>query len=116
VPPPWQNLPVTPATVRWRLAKSNGTVLVPWTFAADFAVTVPPNRDYWRVYAGGTHENFVGRGVQPQLPGIYGFRLTPPGSELPPGRYTATVEVANTSGDRSTQRLSFTVVPGGTPA
>lgn len=114
VPPPWENLPVTPSTVRWRLSAADGSVLVPWTFAADFAVTVPPNRDYWKVYAPGTHENFVGRlRSQPQLPGTYGFRLTPPGSRLAPGRYTATVEVATTGGNRSRRRLSFRVVAGG---
>jgi murein DD-endopeptidase MepM/ murein hydrolase activator NlpD len=107
VPPPWQDLPVTPATVKWRLTRTDGRVLVPWTFAADFAVTIPPNRDYWRVYAAGTHQNFAGRG----LPGVYAFRLTPPGSELPSGRYTATVQVATTGDNRSTQRLSFRVVP-----
>ena len=115
VPAPWENLPVTPATVKWRLTRENGTVVLPWTFAADFAVTIPANRDFWRVYAAGTHQNFVGMtGVlQPQLPGAYGFRLTPPGSDLAPGRYTATVVVATTDGNRSTQRLSFRVVPGG---
>ena len=112
VPPPWENLPVTPATVRWRLTGADGRVLLPWTFAADFAVTIPANRDYWRVYSAGTHQNFVGRVISPpQLPGMYSFRLTPPGSQLAPGRYTATVEVANTDGNRSKQRFSFRVVP-----
>jgi hypothetical protein len=110
VPAPWQNLPVTPAAVKWRLTKPDGTVVVRWTFAADFAVTIPSNRNFWRVYAAGTHQNFVGM-VQPQLPGQYGFRLTPP--NLSPGRYTATVVVSTTDGNRSTQRLSFRVVPSG---
>jgi hypothetical protein len=111
VPAPWQNLPVTPATVRWRLTGAEGGVLVPWTFAADFAVTIPPPGDYWQVYANGTHQNFVGWG--PQRPGIYAFRLTPPSTSLKPGRYTATVVVSTTDGNRSTQRLSFRVVPSG---
>jgi hypothetical protein len=115
VPAPWQNLPVTPATVKWRLTGMNGTVLVPWTFAADFAVTIPPPRDYWRVYATGSHQNFVGLGPPPQLPGIYNFTLTPPNTTLPPGRYTATVQVSTTSGNHSTQQLPFRVVPSGTP-
>jgi hypothetical protein len=115
VPAPWQDLPVTPATVRWRLTASGGRVVVPWTFAADFAVTIPPPRDYWRVYADGTHQNFVGRG-SPQLPGTYDFRLTPPDTKLAPGRYTATVVVSTTAGNRSTQRLSFRVVPSGPAA
>jgi hypothetical protein len=112
VPAPWQNLPVTPATVRWRLTGPHGRVFVPWAFAADFAVTIPPPRDFWRVYAAGTHQNFVGM-MQPQLPGTYGFRLTPPSSNLPPGRYTATVRVSTTDGNRTTQQLSLRVVPTG---
>lgn len=110
LPPPWRGLPVTPAAVRWRLAASRGRVLVPWTYTADFAVTIPPNRDYWRVYATGTHQNFVDRGLPPQLPGDYDFRLTPPSTLLAPGRYTATVQVSTTDGNRSTRRLSFRVV------
>jgi hypothetical protein len=111
VPAPWENLPVTPAAIKWRLTGAGGTVVVPWTFAADFAVTIPPSRDYWRVYAPGTHQNFVGReSSQPQLPGVYAFRLTPPGSELPPGRYTVTVQASSTGGTRSTQRFPLRVV------
>jgi hypothetical protein len=86
--------------------------VVPWTFAADFAVTIPSNRDYWRVYADGTQQNFVGRG-SPQLPGRYEFRLTRPSTDLAPGRYTATVAVSTIAGNRSTQRLSFTVLSAG---
>jgi len=112
VPPPWQDLPVTPATVKWRLTRSDGRVLVPWTFAADFAVTIPPKSDYWRVYADGSHQNFVGLG-SPQLPGVYAFRLTPPSTHLAPGHYTASVAVSTTGGNRSTQRLSFRVLPSG---
>lgn len=115
VPPPWQDLPVTPAAVRWRLTAANGRVVVPWTYAADFAVTIPPNGAYWHVYAAGTHENFVGRG-SPQLPGTYTFRLTRPASVLAPGRYTATVVVSTADGSRSTQQLVFRVVSSGTPA
>jgi hypothetical protein len=111
VPPPWENLPVTPAAVKWRLTGASGRVVVPWTYAADFAVTIPPNRDYWRVYADGSHQNFVGRGASPQLPGTYTFRLTPPSSVLAPGRYTVSVSAFTTGGNRTTQQLPFTVVP-----
>jgi hypothetical protein len=115
VPAPWENLPVTPAAIKWRLTGANGNVLIPWTFAADFAVTIPPSRDYWRVYAPGTHQNFVGRlRTEPQLPGVYAFRLTPPGSELPPGRYTVTVQASATNGNRSTERVPIRVVSSST--
>jgi hypothetical protein len=112
VPAPWQNLPVTPASVKWRLTKPDGRVVVPWSYAADFAVTIPSNRNFWRVYAPGTHQNYVGL-MQPQLPGAYGFRLTPPSSSLAPGRYTASVVVSTTDGNRTTQQLPFRVVASG---
>ena len=114
VPPPWENLPVTPAVVKWRLTRTDVGVVVPWTYAADYAVTIPPSRDYWRVYADGTHQNFVGR-TQSQLPGTYSFRLTPPGTNLAPGKYTVAVQVSTAGGNHTTARLSFRVVPGGSP-
>jgi hypothetical protein len=114
VPPPWANLPVTPAAVKWRLTRAGVGVVVPWTYAADFAVTIPPSRDYWRVYADGTHQNFVDRS-QPQLPGTYSFRLTPPGTNLAPGHYTVAVQVSSTDGNHTTARHSFRVVPSGSP-
>jgi hypothetical protein len=109
VPPPWEDLPVTPAVVKWRLTSAAGRVVVPWTYAADFAVTIPPNREYWRVYADGSHQNFVGRGALAQLPGTYTFRLTPPSRVMTPGSYTVSVTVATAAGNRSTQQLPFTV-------
>ena len=80
----------------------------PLDFAADFAITIPANRDYWRVYAAGTHENFVGRGPQPQ-PGMYTFRLTPPAPPWRPGATRRPSVVSTTNGNHSTQRLSFRV-------
>jgi hypothetical protein len=114
VPRPWQNLPVTPATVRWRLAAGDGRALVPWTFAADFAVTIPPKQNYWRVYAPGTHQNFVGRErSQSREAGVYAFRLTPPNTSLAPGRYTATVQLSTSNGQRTTQQFPLRVVSSG---
>jgi hypothetical protein len=102
VPGLWHGMPVTPTLVRWRLVGPGGITVVPERTAADFRVTIPPNSDFWQVYAADTHENF------PELPfaeslerGRYIFRLTPPSHplELPPGTYTVTVIATDTRGN-----------------
>src|SRR5262249_3948493 len=59
VPAPgvFHDLPVTPAYVRWEITHLNGSAAVPWQVAADFRHTVPPNNDFFDVYAKGTYEN-----------------------------------------------------------
>src|SRR5579862_883096 len=115
VPGLWHGMPVTPSLVRWRLTGPGGAVVVPERIAADFRTTIPPNRDFWDVYAADTHENF------PEVPkmsealerGRYIFRLTPPGDplRLPPGTYTVTVWASDTAGN--TGSLSREIVVGG---
>jgi len=102
VPGLWHGMPVTPALVRWRLTGPGGIVVAERT-AADFRTTIPPNRDFWDVYAADTHENF------PEVPfptesferGRYIFRLTPPCDPLalPSGTYTVTVTATDTAGN-----------------
>jgi len=106
VPGLWHGMPVTPALVRWRLTGPDGLVVVPERTAADFRTTIPPNRDFWDVYAADTHENF------PEVPfpsealerGRYIFRLTPPCDplRLAPGTYTVTVTASDTAGNTGT--------------
>jgi hypothetical protein len=103
VPGLWHGMPVTPALVRWRLTGPHGRPVVLERTAADFRITIPPNGDFWRVYAADTHENF------PEVPfrtealerGDYIFRLTPPCEplSLPPGTYTVTVTATDTAGN-----------------
>jgi hypothetical protein len=118
VPGLWHGMPVTPALVQWRLTAAAGAVIVRERTVADFRATIPPNRDFWQVYAAGTHENF------PELPGApqslqrgrYIFRLTPPSTPLTlrPGSYTVTVTAADTGGNSSTLSLRMVVVPSRT--
>jgi hypothetical protein len=49
------------------------------------------------------------------MPGVYGFRLTPPSTRLAPGRYTATVAASTSDGNRSVRRFAFRVVSSGSP-
>jgi hypothetical protein len=105
---------VTPALVAWRLAREHGRVVIPERIVADFRKTEPPNRDFWSVYAPGTHQNdylaerhhFIGS------PGAYLFRLTRAPLDtrrLPDGRYVVTVSAADTCGNRSSLSQTITI-------
>jgi murein DD-endopeptidase MepM/ murein hydrolase activator NlpD len=56
VPAPWNDKPVTPALVRWRLTGRRGAVL-PWRTAIDFRRTIPPDAAFHTVFAAGTRQN-----------------------------------------------------------
>jgi hypothetical protein len=66
VAPPWANLPVMPALVRWRLL---GRTAGRWTTAADFRWTIPSAGAFFSVYELATTQNHVRR------PGLYRVRL-----------------------------------------
>jgi len=115
VPGLWHGMPVTPALVRWRLTGPHGIVVVPEKTAADFRVTLPPNRDFWQVYAADTHENFPEEPVQESVErGRYVFRLTPPCDplRLPRGTYTVTVTATDTAGNSGSMSRRIVVVGG----
>jgi hypothetical protein len=110
----WRRLPVTPAFVSWRLATSQGHVLLHGV-AADFRLTEPPPIDFCEVYAPGTVQNFAaesgrfhwGRG------GRYLFRLsrTPLSmSGLHRGRYLLTVTAEDTGGNTGSRTIAVDVV------
>jgi len=120
VPGLWLNFPVTPALVSWKMADASGATIVPPTTVVDFRRTQPPNRDFWRVYAPGTYQNFpdFGRHKYFGLPGRYLFNLTPQPLDtrrVPNGFYDLTVGVADVCGNRGTltERLR---VQNGRPA
>jgi Peptidase family M23 len=80
VPGPWANLPVAPSLVAWRLERlTPKEPVIPLTVAADFTDGLPPNRNFWRVYARGTYQNVPRFGAQifSSMPGRYIFNLTP---------------------------------------
>jgi len=105
VPGYWFDFPVTPALVTWRMASPKAPV-VRRTTVADFRHTEPPPRDYWRIYASGTYQNFpaIGGDVHFRLPGRYLFNLTPTPLDtrhVPNGRYSITAYVADVCGNHS---------------
>jgi hypothetical protein len=107
LPGEWLGVTVTPALIRWRLAGPNGRMPVPWTTAADFRRTEPPNRDFWQVYGAGTYQNFpvFGHHYLFGLPGRYLFELTHRPLDtrrLANGAYQITVSAADVCGNTST--------------
>jgi murein DD-endopeptidase MepM/ murein hydrolase activator NlpD len=105
VPGPWFDFPVTPALVAWRLATAKGRIVLPERVTVDFRHREPPNRDFWRVYAAGTYQNFpvFGHRYFFRRPGRYLFNLTPTPLDtrrLPDGDYILTVAAADVCGNR----------------
>ncbi len=105
-PGPWGLVPVTPARVAWRLTNAAGRT-VAGRVVADFRRTEPPKRDFWRVYAPGTFQNFpaVGSRYFFGTAGEYLFDLTPTpldASALVTGTYRLTVSAEDTCGNTGT--------------
>jgi hypothetical protein len=114
VPIPWFDYPVTPALVSWRLTTLTGATIIPPTTVADFRHTLPPNRDFWQIYAAGTYQNFpvFGHVYFFGKPGRYLFNLTPNGLDtrrLPDGDYLLGVQVADVCGNRGLLAERITV-------
>ncbi len=104
-PPPWKNMPVTPALLRWRLVRDAREV-VPWRVAADFRRTLIPKSRFGEIYAAGTRQN------HPNEPGLYRFWLARNWNtrEHPDGSYRLDVEVADIRGNSSRGHLELVLV------
>jgi hypothetical protein len=118
VPGFWFGFPVTPALVSWTLTAADGRPVIRDTIAADFRRREPPNRDFWRVYAEGTYQNFpvfahhyfFGRR------GRYFFDLTKQPLDtrrLRDGRYRLRVSAADVCGNRGTLTEEIRILNGG---
>ena len=119
VPGQWNDLPVTPALVTFRIETWNGRVVVPETVARDARTTVPPNSAFWTVYARGTYQNMAvfGKHFSWLQPGCYMFRLTPRAFDtrtLKDTVYQLVVTVTDAGGNHSsaTQRFAVHNAPG----
>jgi murein DD-endopeptidase MepM/ murein hydrolase activator NlpD len=95
VPAPWSNLPVTPARIRWSIARGSHRVVAPRT-AVDFRYKMIPASRYDSIYAPGTEQNHVGE------PGHYRFYLSHGlrSSRLPDGVSRLRIEAIDTRGNR----------------
>jgi Peptidase family M23 len=112
----WRAFRVAPAMISWRLATGAGELVVPETIAVDFLNGLPPNTDFWNVYARGTYQNdpVLGLTTVSGMPGRYLFTLTPKlfdTRQLRRGLYILTVAAYDVRGNYSTRSARFTVLP-----
>ena len=104
VPPPWNDLPVTPAVLRWRVLRGR-RVVRPWRTPVDFRKTMLPPSLFAAVYARGTRQN------KPGKPGRYRFYVARGWStrRLPDGLYRLEVAAFDAHGNRAVAGLPFTL-------
>jgi hypothetical protein len=104
VPAPWNDLPVTPAKIRWRVLHQ-GTVARRWRTPVDFTQTLLPQSAFDRIYAAGTRQNHAGE------PGRYRFYLAHTWSTtvLADGNYVLEVEASDLAGNTGSLARSFTI-------
>jgi hypothetical protein len=104
VPPPWSDLPVVPAFIRWRVLRG-GTVVRPWHMPIDFRKTLLPKEMFSWIYAAGTTQN------KPGKPAVYRFFIAHTWSTrlLKNGDYGLQVEAGDSSGNLARAALPFTV-------
>jgi hypothetical protein len=104
VPPPWNDLPVTPAKLRWRV-RQHETVVRPWRTPVDFTQSLLPQSSFGRIYAAGTRQNHAG------MPGRYRFYLAHTWSTtlLPDGNYVLEVEASDLAGNTGSRARAFTL-------
>ena len=101
-PAPYNDMPVTPALLRWRLV-ADALEVVPWQTAADFRTTLRASTLYNTVYAPGTTQN------HPPKAALYRFQLAAAFNTIlhPDGSYRLDVEVTDTRGNASIDHLTL---------
>lgn len=105
VPAPWNDKPVTPAVLRWRLVDTSGGAVIGWKTAVDVRQVIPPDSEYDRVFARWTRQNKAAR------PGRYRFHLARglDTRDLAPGAYVIEVEARDVRGNATVGRFELTV-------
>jgi hypothetical protein len=104
VPAPWNDLPVTPARLRWRVLRGERVVRA-WHTPVDFTRTLLPKERFRTVYAPGTRQNRAGSA------GLYRFYLAHTWSTglLPDGPYRIEVEASDLAGNTGSLAAEFTI-------
>lgn len=118
VPGVWNNLPVAPALLTWRIERAkDGKVVLREQSAFDVRETLPSDYDFWQCYAKGTRQNMSTFGEQRawREPGVYLFKLTREPfdtTRLPNGIYELVVTAADIRGNQGSSRQVFIVRNG----
>jgi hypothetical protein len=111
VPPPWNDKPVAPAFVEWRLVGPRGLLSTSsWHTAVDFRDALPTT-PFTSIYARWTRQNHPWkRGGR----GRYRYYLAHSWDTraLPNGTYRVIVRVADTAGNAATAERTFTIANG----
>jgi hypothetical protein len=104
IAPPWDAAVVTPALIRWRIARGR-KVVRPWHAPVDFRSTLLPAERYDDVYAAGTRQNKPGKA------GRYRFYLAHTWSTRlePDGSYRLEVTAEDMRGNRATATQPFAI-------
>jgi murein DD-endopeptidase MepM/ murein hydrolase activator NlpD len=104
-PAPWNDMPVTPALIRWRIVTGKGRGVRRWETVFDVRWSLPSG-GFDSVYAIRTRQN------RPNRPGTYRFYLARDwnSAQLRDGAYGVEVQVVDSSGNRSTSSRPFAVV------
>ena len=107
VPAPWNDLPVTPALLRWRVVRGARTVRA-WHTPVDFRSELLPRERFKAIYAPGTRQNRAG------APGVYRFFLAHTWSTelLRNGAYVLEAEARDLAGNTGSFELPFVVANG----
>jgi hypothetical protein len=103
VPAPWNDMPVSPIRLRWRILQA-GKVVSPWRVGLDFRVHLK-NAGFRTVYAAGSRQN------RPKRPGRYCYRVARSwdSRSLRDGEYRLQVEAADSRDNIARSARWFTV-------
>ena len=100
---PWQDMPVMPAVVRWRIVR-----VTRWNVAADFRQTIPLPSAFGGFYARRTSQNHAGRCGRYRIYLARGWDST----TVRNGTYSVEVVAADTRGNSTRFRTSLRVANG----
>jgi hypothetical protein len=104
---PWNDLPVTPVLLRWRVLRGARPV-VRWRTGVDFRLGLLPKERFWSVYAPPTHKN------GPNSPGRYCFYLAHGWDTraLTPGTYRLEIAAIDTDGNETFASTRLSIAKG----
>ena len=117
IPAPWNNMPVSPAKITWRIEHMTGRVVVRTREARNVLLTIPRREHYWEYYARGTFQNMsvFAHHYSYGQPGRFLFKLTKSEFDtrsLRDGVYDLVVTVSDIAGNSSSSSLRFTIRNG----